>query len=208
MVLFIPWAGYNLFMWFRSFLLIFLSFVVYGFFHSWLASNQVKIGLFRRFPSLERSYRLLYSVFALVSLVPILFLIFKVPGTMLYRIPSPWIYLTLGVQLVLILLLFVGVRQTNNLEFLGIRQLITGKSDDDRLVVSGLYRIMRHPIYTLSLALMWLFPVMHSNLLALFLSITGYILVGTFLEERKLNQKYPEYQEYQKKIPMFLPKLR
>ena len=36
--------------------------------------------------------------------------------------------------------------------------------------------------------------------------LTGYFIVGAFLEERKLLVEFPEtYKEYQKKVSMFFP---
>jgi protein-S-isoprenylcysteine O-methyltransferase Ste14 len=36
--------------------------------------------------------------------------------------------------------------------------------------------------------------------------LTGYFIVGTVLEERKLSVEFPEaYKEYQQKVSMFFP---
>ncbi len=36
--------------------------------------------------------------------------------------------------------------------------------------------------------------------------LTGYFIVGTLLEERKLSAEFPEtYKEYQQKVSMFFP---
>jgi protein-S-isoprenylcysteine O-methyltransferase Ste14 len=38
------------------------------------------------------------------------------------------------------------------------------------------------------------------------LIITGYFIIGTFLEERKLSTQFGEaYKEYQKRVSMFFP---
>jgi methanethiol S-methyltransferase len=195
-------------MWIISAIWIFLGFAIYGLLHSWTASNQLKQWIYQQFPGIKRYYRLLYSIFASISFLPILVLVAKLPDQFLYRIPSPWIYLTLLIQVVDLFVLFVGVRQTGSLEFLGLRQALSAQEDSDPLVVSGLYRYVRHPIYSLGMVLMLLFPVMTSNLLALFVSITFYILIGSIFEERKLILQYPEYSAYQQQVPMFVPKIR
>jgi methanethiol S-methyltransferase len=195
-------------MWLISTIWIFLGFGFYGLLHSWTASNQLKQWTYDQFPGIKRYYRLLYSIFASISFVPVLVLVAKLPDRFLYRIPSPWIYLTLLIQVADLFVLFMGVRQTDSLEFLGLRQAFTSQDSTDPLVVSGLYRYIRHPIYSLGFLLMLLFPLMSSNLLALFVSITIYILIGSIFEERKLILQYPEYRTYQQQVPMFFPKIR
>ena len=185
-----------------------MAFGIYGFLHSWTASNQLKQWTYQKFPGIERYYRLLYSIFASISFVPILVLVAKLPDQFLYRIPSPWIYLTLLIQVADLFVLFVGVRQTDSMEFIGLRQALNPQEDSDPLVVSGLYQYVRHPIYSLGTVLMLLFPYMTSNLLALFVSTTLYILIGAIFEERKLILQYPEYRAYQQQVPMFIPKIR
>ncbi len=47
------------------------------------------------------------------------------------------------------------------------------------------------------------------NLLALFLGITAYMLIGSWFEEQKLLRQFGEaYAEYQKKTPAFIPRLK
>ncbi len=195
-------------MWISSFAIIVLGFFLYGLGHSWLASIRFKNWLFAWMPGMERYYRLIYSIFATITLMPLGYLLLSLPDRLLYKIPAPILYFTLLVQLGVVFLLFVGVRQTDNFGFLGISQALKGKEDTEPLIVTGLYRSVRHPIYSLGLVLMWLFPVMTSNLLAFFFSITVYILIGSIFEERKLVLKYPEYRAYQQQVPMFIPKIR
>ena len=36
--------------------------------------------------------------------------------------------------------------------------------------------------------------------------LTGYFIIGTLLEERKLSREFPEaYEEYRQKVSMFFP---
>jgi protein-S-isoprenylcysteine O-methyltransferase Ste14 len=49
-------------------------------------------------------------------------------------------------------------------------------------------------------------PVMTLNLLAINLSLTVYILVGAYFEERKLRREFGQvYRDYADVTPMFIP---
>ncbi len=77
------------------------------------------------------------------------------------------------------------------------------------MVVHGLYRWVRHPLYTAGLLFIWLTPVMSINLLALNIGLSVYLVVGAIFEERKLLQAFgPAYAEYQQRTPMLVPALR
>jgi protein-S-isoprenylcysteine O-methyltransferase Ste14 len=192
----------------RDMAIIFLSVLLYGALHSWLASLGLKSWLSARIgEKAMRSYRLFYNLFAFVSLLPVLALVGLLPDCPLYAIPSPWLVFTLILQLLAGLALLLGLFQTDLFAFIGLRQLVQPPSTaQPRLVVSGLYRWVRHPLYTAGLALIWLVPVMTANLLALNLGLTVYILLGAWLEERKLLAEFGSaYAEYRARTPMLIP---
>ena len=155
-----------------------------------------------------RFYRFGYNIFSVVSFLPILWLMVALPDRMLYRIPSPWIYLSLAGQLAAVVLLVVGVLQTDTLAFVGLRQLFEGNERSSRLVTSGLYRWVRHPLYTAGLLFIWLTPVMSQNSLVVFIAATVYILVGALFEEHKLEREFgAAYCAYKAVTPMLIPGL-
>lgn len=72
--------------------------------------------------------------------------------------------------------------------------------------MGGLYAWVRHPIYTAGLIFLWLTPILTSNLLAMNIGLTLYILIGAWLEERKMVAEFGEaYREYQRRVPMLIP---
>ena len=155
-----------------------------------------------------RFYRLSFNVFSVISFVPILWLMIILPDKVLYRVPAPWMYLFLVGQLTSVVLLVVGVLQTDTLSFVGLRQLIEGQERPSQLVTHGLYRWVRHPLYTAGLLFIWLTPVMSQNTLVVILAATVYIIVGAFFEERKLKREFgQEYEEYRSETPMLIPGL-
>jgi protein-S-isoprenylcysteine O-methyltransferase Ste14 len=191
-----------------SFWIILLAVFIYGLLHSILASLWAKAQARHWFgPVADRWFRLLYNFLAVVLLLPVLLLPVLLPDKQIYSIPYPWRLVNHTIQALAIVMLIIGVKQTGVSSFAGLRQLFAPEDlHPPRLVVNGLYRYMRHPLYTAGLLFIWLTPTMTCNLLALYIGLTIYILVGAYFEERKLLREFgEEYRVYQAKTPMFIP---
>ena len=122
--------------------LVLIAVGAYSVVHSLLASLGVKRRVRARFgPAVDRVYRLGYNLFAIVSFLPVLAVLARRPGTLIYRLDLPWAALAVAGQAAALALITVGVLQTGAWSFLGLRQL-THASDALLLclVVSGLYR--------------------------------------------------------------------
>ncbi len=154
-----------------------------------------------------RLYRLGYNVFSLVSFAPILYLAWALPDQPLYDVPAPWRFLMMGGQALSLLLLFAAFLQTDALSFVGLSQLFgAGEQAPGPLVTRGLYRVVRHPLYTFSMSLLWLSPSVSQNSFALYLGVTLYFIVGAYFEERKLLRDFGgAYAEYKRSTPMLIP---
>jgi methanethiol S-methyltransferase len=193
-----------------SFFAILAAIAAYGGLHSWLASLQAK-ALARRSlgTAADRVYRLAYNFVAIISLFPVLVLPAILPDRTIYTISIPWSLLTLLVQGLAVLALMVGLLQTGVWSFIGLKQLLETPGDQTaELVVGGLYRWVRHPLYTAGLVFIWLTPVMTWNILALNIGLSLYLYIGALFEERKLVREYGEaYQAYRQRTPMFIPSL-
>jgi protein-S-isoprenylcysteine O-methyltransferase Ste14 len=193
-----------------SFLIILAAIAAYGGLHSWLASLQAK-ALARRSlgQTADRVYRLAYNIVAVISLLPVLALPAILPDHRLYTIPLPWTLFTLAIQGLAALVLLVGVLQTGLWSFLGLEQLLAPPDrQPPELVLGGLYRWVRHPLYTAGLVFIWLTPVMTWNVLALNLGLSAYLFIGALFEERKLTREFGlAYRSYQQRTPMFFPSL-
>ena len=182
---------------------------LWGMVHSLLASIGVKNFLRRLLGDrFMKFYRLLYNVFAVVSITPVVYLMISLPDETLYQIPTPWNYFMLTGQGLSVLFLFVAVLQTDLLSFAGLRQLVQEEKAGN-LVTSGLYRSVRHPLYTFSLLILWLSPSMSMNSFIVYAALTVYILIGIAFEERKLLREFGQaYAEYRSSTPMLIPGLR
>ena len=191
-----------------SSLLIIIATVVYAGVHSLLASLGVKSWVRQRFgPGAAQWYRLAYNVFAVISGLPILALLYLLPDQPLYQIPFPWILLTTLGQLTGVMIIVVGILQTDVWHFIGLRQII--RSDQNQksvMIYRGLYSWVRHPLYTGGLLLIWLVPTMTLNLLTVFILLTIYLVIGAKLEEKRLLEEFgDDYRAYQAQVPMLLP---
>jgi protein-S-isoprenylcysteine O-methyltransferase Ste14 len=194
----------------RGYFYCVLGWVIWCTLHSALISitvtNYAKKNLGREF----RFYRLFYNVFFLCTLVPLLFYSTSLEQGPLFRWHGP----LLNIQYFLIassaFLFIAGGWNYSILKFLGIQQIKTGRenqslSDHGTFVVSGIHRMIRHPWYLGGMMIVWARNV---SLLAILINIviTGYFIIGTYLEERKLIREFGEqYREYQANVSKFFP---
>jgi methanethiol S-methyltransferase len=193
-----------------SFWLILLAVLAYGLFHSLLATIKIKAITYHWLgANSDRWYRLAYNFIAVITLLPILLLPVLLIDKEIYTIPYPWLIISTIIQVLAVFMLVIGLRQTGITSFLGLRQVFLPEdTTPPRLVVDGLYRYMRHPLYTAGLIFIWLIPIMTWNLLALIIGLTVYIFIGAYFEERKLLAEFGEnYAEYRRHTPMLVPGL-
>ena len=100
----------------------------------------------------------------------------------------------------------------NHYHLLGISQAyrayVTRVPDatSDRLQVHGPYRLVRHPLMTGLLLCFWCASTFTAGHLLWATGLTGYILLGTFLEERDLIARFGTvYRTYAAQVPAFFP---
>ena len=181
--------------------------IVYGVTHSVFASLGVK-GFFRKkLGNNFRHYRLAYTVTAFIGLILIVW--FQA------SIQSKWIFVPtlpakIGGGLITIagLLVMLICIKKYFMSLSGLRSLVQEETYSE-LIISGIHRYVRHPLYLGTFLFIWggfiLFPT-----LSLFISnvvITIYTLIGIRFEERKLvNDFGDQYRTYQKTVPKLIPR--
>lgn len=200
-------------------LLIFITLMAFGVVHSLLASHEAKRIAQRLLGRnvATATYRLIYNVLAFATILPALYLVFRLPDQELYRFPAPWDAIALGLQVLAALGLAYSVYQMDAWFFLGVRQLgeppqlgvhySIDSTSTPQLVTNGLHRFVRHPLYTTSLILLYLASPMSLNWLAFAVSCTVYFFAGSIFEERKLVREFgASYRQYQQRVPRLLPR--
>jgi protein-S-isoprenylcysteine O-methyltransferase Ste14 len=194
-----------------GFFAIISSMIVYGLVHSILASHTVKHLAERALGGwVNRVYRLFFSAMAVLTFLPVLALLARMPDAGIYTLTAPWLYLTVAIQMLSAVGMLAAVWQTGFLSFVGFTDLLADPAATKSiLVTAGFYRWMRHPIYTFSLLFLWLVPYMTWNILALNIGVTGYFVVGTIFEERKLRHEFGQaYDVYARRTPRFIPGIK
>lgn len=200
--------------------LILSAMLGFGVIHSLLASRRFKSAAQRLFGERRVAgwYRLLFNLFAPLSLVPALALVVALPDRELYRLPPPLALAALILQALAVLGMAYSLFQLDLPHFTGLRQWfgwlngrrVRSESDTSasRLVVDGLHRYVRHPLYTTSLIVLWLVSPMTANRLAFVVGATLYFYIGSIYEERKLVAEFGDaYRAYQRRVPRLIPRL-
>lgn len=79
--------------------------------------------------------------------------------------------------------------------------------DQGKLGTNGLYKYVRHPIYTSVLLLSLGIALLSGSVIkyALIIGLYALFYYKSQYEERYLRQKYPDYSAYAKRTPRFFP---
>jgi len=181
--------------------IIWLTAFTFGLSHSLLAGNPCKAWAAAR-GVMPSTYRLLYSLLATVLTALWLWLVHSLPDAPLYAftgMPAVPLYALQAAGLMVILLSF---RAFDAAVFLGLKPLPEG---GESFVESGIYRHMRHPMYTGFVLLMLASPVHSINSLHVALAVSTYFIIGSIFEERRMLAAHPHYAGYRRRVSAFLP---
>ena len=108
---------------------------------------------------------------------------------------------------------FFTVRYLQPFDALGIKEIfghLKGETvKESLLTVQGSYRWIRHPLYFLSLLMIWSQVSVTTDRLLFNGLWTFWIIIGAFLEERDLIASFGDaYRNYQRNVPMLIPRRR
>jgi protein-S-isoprenylcysteine O-methyltransferase Ste14 len=95
---------------------------------------------------------------------------------------------------------------------LGLRQIRNRKqhatlAENGLFTREGAHGMMRHPLYSGSFLFIWsVLPVYHLSSFIAATVLSVYLVVGTWLEERKILAEYGvQYRRYQQEVSMLIP---
>ena len=155
-------------------------------------------------------YRLAYNAFSFITLILVVSFQQSFVEEVIFSWPGAWGILKLGMYLVSIALFYAGYRVFDMRYVLGVKQLREmrdgGKTEVMEFSTTGILEYVRHPCYSGAILLIWAFgPITDVSLVSKII-LTAYIIIGTFLEEKKLIHEIGEpYIEYRKRVPMLIP---
>ena len=190
-------------------LLTLLAVLLYAMLHSLMATFQAKRRAGKTFGELgQRGHRLFYNLLAVLTFLPVLGVVAAFPGQFIYHWTWPWLAISSLGQLLAVLLLVLGLLETDVWHFLGLRQILSGyaANESGELQTNGLYRYVRHPLYSAGLLFIWLTPVMTTSVLSLNIALSIYLYIGSTLEERRLVRQFGQaYEAYRQCVPRLIP---
>ncbi|HIA36088.1 MAG TPA: isoprenylcysteine carboxylmethyltransferase family protein [Flavobacteriales bacterium] len=159
-------------------------------------------------PAIERSTYVLLSSLALLLIYwqwqPITTVVWKAENEIVAMILTGIFFL--GWFIVLLSTFMI-----NHFELFGLKQIFDNlknkQSQSTTFQVNFFYKIVRHPIMLGFIIAFWATPLMTVGHLIFTVVTTIYIVIAVkYLEEKDLKKTLGEkYEEYQKKVPMFIP---
>ena len=173
-------------------------FSVFALHHSLLARTPLKAQVRRIVPpSLERS---LYTWVASVLFLLVCWWWQPVPG-ILYRLDGPWRWLAYGVQAGGVLLVLLSSRALDVLDLAGVRPLMRARPDHVPLMTTGVYGLVRHPLYFGWALLVFGAPDMTATRAVFAIVSAGYCAAAIPWEERGLVDVFGQaYEAYRRKV--------
>ena len=174
-------------------------------------SGMIRKAFRRRLSALlaEHYHGVLYTVASAVVLV-VLVLFWQSSATTLISLQGIARWMMQGAFFASLLGMVWGMLALRGFDVFGNRAVlahISGSPDaSPPFTVRGPYQWVRHPLYFFTLVLIWSSPDVTLDRLLFNVLFTGWIVVGTRLEERDLVAEFGEdYSAYQRHVPMLIP---
>ncbi|MGH6739027.1 MAG: methanethiol S-methyltransferase [Bradyrhizobium sp.] len=176
--------------------------------HSLMARKQFKAWWTRIVPaSVERSTYVLFSSLALALLC----WQWRAMPAVVWQIADPRIAnAVIGLSLAGFLIVLTSTFLINHFELFGLHQVVNNLGNRPmpmpRFRTPLYYKLVRHPIYLGFIIAFWAAPTMTVGHLLFAAATTGYIIIGTLLEERDLIETFgDEYRDYRARVSMLVP---
>jgi methanethiol S-methyltransferase len=176
--------------------------------HSVLATESLirKSGVFDS--SIGPYYRLIYSLFAVLTLILVSILTPRVDEITLWTWEGGLRLLQTVLWLVALTVAWLSFRMIGIGNLLGLCALGICKKDasqPDVLITWGIYGVLRHPQFAAGLVLLWSRDLTDTGLV-INVVLSSYLIVGAHIEESRLLAKYgEEYRKYKAAVPGFVP---
>ena len=148
----------------------------------------------------------------MITIIPLILYSQSLKGSVLFRWEGYMIFVQNFFLAVVIALFIAGSLKYDILQFLGIRQIKSGKShstlsESGGIDTSGILSITRHPWYLGAIILIWIdYRELYLSTLIVNIILSTYLVIGTIIEERKLIIELGDnYLDYRKSVSMLFP---
>ncbi len=186
---------------------IIITFIFYFLFfaitHSLLATDYIKSKAEKLLGNGFRFYRIIYTLISFLTFAPAFLIWVSFTGStpLVYSLPERLYPVIILIRLGALGMFVYVSYQTDILEFIGIRQ-----KAKNILITSGAYGVVRHPLYTGGIIVLFTKMEMSQLDLIAVLLVSIYLIIGAFIEERRLVSVFgEEYRKYQQQVSMFIP---
>ncbi len=148
--------------------------------------------------SLERS---VYVWCASVLFAAMLWLWWPAPGTA-WEIRGPLAAPFFVLQIAGVVLTMAASKRLGLMDLAGVAQVDNERHPRPRMLMqTGLYALVRHPIYLAWVLMVWPAPVMTGSRLVFAAVSTAYLVLAVPIEERRLVREFgPAYGAYQRQV--------
>ncbi|MFT4737842.1 MAG: protein-S-isoprenylcysteine O-methyltransferase Ste14 [Cyclobacteriaceae bacterium] len=187
-----------------DYIILFISWGVYFFTHSLLASSESKRNFIGEGRLSKRTYRLSYSIISMIGLILIIWLQYYLRSASLFA-PSYLTWMTAGVLFCLgANVLSKSFKKISITAFLGLQ--VEG---DHKLVKEDIHQYVRHPIYlgTILIFISLVIAIRTDLIVVSLFAVFIYLPIGIILEEDKLVKEYgADYLTYRQETKSIFPK--
>ncbi|WP_306141777.1 methanethiol S-methyltransferase [Roseibium sp. MMSF_3412] len=184
-------------------LLVFL----FGFFHSLMARQWFK-DRWTRLVSVEAER----STFVLqaAAFLSLLMLCWKPMPSVVWSVDGVWALAAYALFLSGLVTVLLSTFLIDHWELFGLRQVWAGNNGTPNpkpvFKTPMLYRFVRHPMQLGVIMVFFATPVMTAGHLFFAVSMTVYVFIGLYFEERSLVREFgATYRDYQRRVPMLFP---
>lgn len=191
----------------NEYLLLIGLWILYGLVHSLFSANWMKQLFLHHTGNWYKYYRLVFTSWATIMLVPILWYQSTLPRKILFHQQAFTVFMGLSLSTFGIMIIKISFSHYDLKEFLGMRQ-IKGDLRVQPMKTRGVLSVVRHPLYAGSILTILgylIFAPTLTNLVMAFCLIL-YFMVGIYFEEKKLVHEFGEqYHDYRFQVPALIP---
>lgn len=176
--------------------------------HTVMARPRFKLWLSKFLPpAIERS---IFVMLSNIIFIAIFWFWQPLPETVWHIESTPLVWLIYAIAAIGWVIVFASTFMLSHFDLLGFRQVVFNARGRSYQPVPfqrvWLYKVVRHPLMLGFIIAFWATPTMSQGHLFFAIMTTGYIVFGTWVEERDLRRAFGDsYRSYQREVRGLIP---